>query len=445
MTLGRHALIMAMAASTLLAACGDDAAADPNRTVRKGGVFVKEEVTQQGGFFYRLEAHYTVKATGEPVDFDIVVACNIRTTNYTYTGPSFVAERYPEVMAKATKDGNAVMIRTPRVCQQLQLDRGHVPDDFVPFAIWFDDVNDLSFGWGYATQDAYDGPGAKIAYRPTDPATGTYTSKITRVSRAEWEAWRKKAAEEWVQIGALPGPWGYADPKDKAGIAEEDRVRALNGGLSLGTYCASVKRVPLDASAVASIVAAAAATPGAHATDTIIAYDVRFPAMVQAFVDVHRRGDKEPIFGGYKTKQIYNEIHGTLLRPPALGYVDWSSPDHRNGGYRALYPRLKYEVAPYDGYKTGSVLQILFDPQWAGFAACSGATPGVVMSPKLGDEWRLPPESVAVTGRASPVYLNKELIFENAKAIGVWGGPNIPRFITRDGFYWGGNSYTGGT
>jgi len=36
--------------------------------------------TKDQGYFYRFRASFEVKATGEPLDFDYVVACNIRVT-----------------------------------------------------------------------------------------------------------------------------------------------------------------------------------------------------------------------------------------------------------------------------------------------------------------------------------------------------------------------------
>ena len=154
-----------------------------------------------------------------------------------------------------------------------------------------------------------------------DPDKGTYTAKITRVSRAEWEAWRKKAADEWVQTGALPGPWGYSISPDEAWWEEHDRVSALNGGKDLAHWCDSMVRLPVDALAVSTIEAAALANPGAYATDKFVAYDLRFRGMVDAFVETHRRGEKVPIFGGYTSDEVLEPIDGTVLRPPSFGSI----------------------------------------------------------------------------------------------------------------------------
>ncbi|MBB4366908.1 hypothetical protein GGD66_008013 [Bradyrhizobium sp. CIR48] len=45
--------------------------------------------------------------------------------------------------------------------------------DPLPLAVWFEDISDLSAGLGYASEDAYENPIAKLAFhgahRPCDP------------------------------------------------------------------------------------------------------------------------------------------------------------------------------------------------------------------------------------------------------------------------------------
>jgi hypothetical protein len=95
------------------------------------------------------------------------------------------------------------MLRTLDACHGLTSENGDVPPDILPMAIWFDSVEDLSNGLGYVSEDAYDNPLGKLRF---------HGARVDRATRAEWEAWRQQAAEDYVERGALSGPWGYDYP-----------------------------------------------------------------------------------------------------------------------------------------------------------------------------------------------------------------------------------------
>lgn len=159
--------------------------------------------TKDQGYFYRFRAGFEVKATGEQLDFDYVVACNIRLTRWRDGGLSNDSTHSPRAMVMATNGGQAVMLRTLDACSGLTSEHEDVPPDVLPLAIWFDDLTDLSAGLGYVSEAAYDNPLGKLKFRG---------ARVDRSTRADWEAWRKKSAEEYVQRGVLPGPWGYDFP-----------------------------------------------------------------------------------------------------------------------------------------------------------------------------------------------------------------------------------------
>ncbi|MCS3761249.1 hypothetical protein [Bradyrhizobium centrosematis] len=102
-----------------------------------------------------------------------------------------------------TREGHAIMVRTLRLCDGSTTSGGNVPPDVLPLAVWFDDVSDLSVGVGYMSEDAYDNPLGRLRFRG---------ARVDSATREEWEAWRTKAAAEYVQLGVLPGPWGYDFP-----------------------------------------------------------------------------------------------------------------------------------------------------------------------------------------------------------------------------------------
>jgi hypothetical protein len=159
-----------------------------------------ETYSKDGGYFYRFRAAFEVKDTGERLDFDYVVACNIRLTRWRDGGLSNDSTFSPRIMVKATAGGQAVMLRTHNACSGLTSENEDIPPDLLPLAVWFDDVGNLSNGLGYISEDAYDNPLGKLKF---------HGARVDRATRSEWEAWRKKAADEYAQRGVLPGPWGY--------------------------------------------------------------------------------------------------------------------------------------------------------------------------------------------------------------------------------------------
>jgi hypothetical protein len=151
-------------------------------------------------YFYRFRAGFRVKETGEHIDFDYVVVCdNIRLTRWSDGTLTDISPFSPRLMVQATAGGQAVMVQTLKACSGLTSDNDDVPHDLLPIAVWFDSVDDLSIGIGYLSEDAYENPLAKLQF---------LGARVDRAARAEWEAWRQKAAADYVQRGALPGPWG---------------------------------------------------------------------------------------------------------------------------------------------------------------------------------------------------------------------------------------------
>lgn len=161
--------------------------------------------SKDAGSFYRLRAGFQIKGTGERVDFDYVVACNIRLTRWRDGGLSDDTTFSPRVMVKATERGHAVMLKTLNACGGLRSEGGDIPPDVLPVAIWFDSVDDLSNGLAYMSEAAYENSIAKLRFN---------SARVDAASRSDWEAWRKKSADGYADRGALPGPWGYDYPNN---------------------------------------------------------------------------------------------------------------------------------------------------------------------------------------------------------------------------------------
>ncbi|MEM1037273.1 MAG: hypothetical protein AAGI14_10985 [Pseudomonadota bacterium] len=219
----------------MLSACGEG---------RPRGAFV-EKVENTPSFYYRVEASYQVIETDEIVDFDFVVACGGQITSWSYTSPSVSISWYPNFIAQPTEDGAAIGIRVPKLCSDWAWGENwetnerdfrylNPPDDFLPSTIWYPDVNFLGFGIGYESDIAYESPYSKLFF---------LDARVAKSNEAEWQAWRERAAADYKQVGAIPGPWGYSFYGED--LAFQQEVKDRNKGREIaGDTCRSV--VSLD-------------------------------------------------------------------------------------------------------------------------------------------------------------------------------------------------------
>ena len=184
------------------------------------------EIANRGpSFAYRMKADFILKETGEPVSFDYVVACNYTSFENRHTTDTTFAALTPVMMFQPVGNGHAVGIVTIDMCEgsnwsvQSGPNRGNsvIPDDLRPLAIWFEDIHDLSKGWGYKTDSAYESPLAKLQF---------IEAHVEVSDEAAWETWRERATEEYEAEGALPGPFGLRtsdfDPRETPGYGYAD-------------------------------------------------------------------------------------------------------------------------------------------------------------------------------------------------------------------------------
>jgi hypothetical protein len=142
------------------------------------------ESTERAGYFFRLKAKYS--HNGEPIDFDIVVACSIRIDRHRGGDSGFLAARYPRFIVQRTHNDNAVMQIVPIACRGETTENGMVPVDFLPGAVWFDKLGDYRFGIGYVSEDAFDNPSSQLKF---------HGAMIEKATHADWEAFEKLAAD----------------------------------------------------------------------------------------------------------------------------------------------------------------------------------------------------------------------------------------------------------
>lgn len=199
-------------------------------------------------FFYRIEADFILKETGEPIRFDYVVGCGGYVWNYSYTTSSKVSVRHPSYMYQAVPGGGALGMITIDMCGGWKwgnvrnvvdspwAGKPHIPETVRPTVIWFDDANDLSHGWGYLTDDAYESPRAKIEFAK---------ARITKSSKDDWEVWRNEAAANYEQVGMIPGPWGYTSEALTIEEGAELDLRGAGKGITTA-LCSAASRVKLE-------------------------------------------------------------------------------------------------------------------------------------------------------------------------------------------------------
>lgn len=157
--------------------------------------------------FFRFKAKYIVKATGEVIQFDLVWPC-FAVEARDRSGESIGiflkrpggyfngVERFPKV----TSDGHVLAVNIVSGCNGRTTANGGVPADLTPFVTWYDDPNDMTTGWKYATEDAYRSPAATIEFKG---------ASIESASRADFEAWKKEAVNGFRPLGLVRSPYGF--------------------------------------------------------------------------------------------------------------------------------------------------------------------------------------------------------------------------------------------
>lgn len=228
-------ILVLLAISLLITAC------DNSSPYTKG-------VEKTADAYFRITADYTVIDTGEEINFDYVMVCGGTITHSTYTAATVTYSLFPDTMILPTKTGEAVGIVTPGLCEawgwryvreiggKLR-DPDPIPDDFMPYAMWYPDVNALGFAFGYESDLAYEGPYSRLKF---------HGSTLERVDKAAWEAWREKAEEEFESIGGLPGPWGLSSLQTLDTKEIRDEIMSRNqGAMPAGRWCNAVAQVDL--------------------------------------------------------------------------------------------------------------------------------------------------------------------------------------------------------
>jgi hypothetical protein len=337
--------------------------------------------------FYRVKT--LLKSGDEDLVFDVVVGCDAQVTTYKDGDSETFAKQYPMLYALPTKDGHAVQVSLPDGCfHNESTANGMFPTDYLIPVVWFEHADDLSLGYLYMTEDAYDGPRSKLKYLGTT---------VTRVKAAEFDAWLKtEEPKNLIKHAALP--WDRLTPD-----LSQYRDALLNDPKSMWKYtaveqCHVVQRIKLSPEMKAYIQSVKPKTAGEYwmiSPDLDLEiYKTIYAVMINHMnKNVSTIDWSNPLISAIKDKPFdgreLNDYGGGggrlsegLPRKNGSGYIRgnpkaWDNP--RLAPERKfpsdVYPLISSEGLPWlkdEGFKHDFVIwsAAFNDQSWKGFAGC---------------------------------------------------------------------------
>jgi hypothetical protein len=138
---------------------------------------------QDRASYYRFKASLAYK--DEPLDFDIVVGCNVKVTTYKDNDRTVEVGIAPMAFGLKMKDGHGVVIRPPQACNGETTENGKVPQNLLPLVVTYENAEAPWFGIAYASKDAYDSPLSELKF---------FGATISNATLEEWQDWRRTEA-----------------------------------------------------------------------------------------------------------------------------------------------------------------------------------------------------------------------------------------------------------
>ncbi|XHC12433.1 hypothetical protein ABWH98_06235 [Labrenzia sp. ac12] len=124
------------------------------------------ETRESAGTYFHLYAEYQV-GEAERLVFDLQVSCG----KHTFENGRVVRGYLPALYAKKTASNSVVMLAIPRACDAIRFSETDkefsasemhaswelvLDGNFIPFTIWFEDAEDLTYGVGYALAESFE-------------------------------------------------------------------------------------------------------------------------------------------------------------------------------------------------------------------------------------------------------------------------------------------------
>jgi hypothetical protein len=180
---------------------------------------------QDRGYYYRFKASLAYK--GEPLDFDIVVGCDVRVTTYKDNDRTVEVGVAPMAFGLKMKDGHGVVVRPPEACQGETTENGKVPKALLPLVVTYENVDQPWFGLAYVSEDAYESSISELKF---------FGATINKATREEWQEWRRtEAPKNFVtyELLGINGRNRWEKPRWKPGYR------------AMGSICTGLSRVKL--------------------------------------------------------------------------------------------------------------------------------------------------------------------------------------------------------
>lgn len=138
---------------------------------------------QDRSHYYRFKASFAYK--GEPLNFDIVVGCNVRTTTYKDNDRTVEVGVAPMLYGLKMRDGRGVVIRVPVACDGETTENGRVPAALLPLLVTYENADRPWLGLASVSEDAYASPISELNF---------LGATISNAMREEWQDWRRNEA-----------------------------------------------------------------------------------------------------------------------------------------------------------------------------------------------------------------------------------------------------------
>jgi hypothetical protein len=333
--------------------------------------------------FFRIKA--SLIADGAPLEFNVVVACSTTVYGGGGDGAGFSVKHYPYYYAVPISNNHAVQLVTQDGCDGMTTDNGKVPADYLPPILWYENADDLSLGYLYLTDDAYEGKRSKLKF---------IKASVHRATRDEFEAWRKTDdAKNLIKPERQPFLNDLRKIEYKQKLQPEfEKDPRLFWQYTAIDQCYAIRRMPMHPALQAYIRSIRPAGSGKYWSVSYSENAQLMSKIKTMFIHIGQQGWDQPPkpnsgdplldaipakpFNGYGWRQ-----YGLPEGYTSKGYA------RRNGvGYKSLegspphvmaetYPLISNTGAPWIKEGFLKVQQIILtvpvdDESWKGFAAC---------------------------------------------------------------------------
>lgn len=179
-----------------------------------------EAVLIYGGTFYRFEASYIVKETGEPLSVDVVVPCQKTLLRYKDHGrlrsTAVDADSPNPWLTTAHARMGSLVVTIPNLCEEkdgVRLGRGKT----TPAAVWYPGADQMGDAAAAADQGDYASPKSKVEF---------LNAAVVPAGFYQYAAFVRHRADAAPTAGEAT-PFGYSEAQVAAGMpAKPMRVEA---------------------------------------------------------------------------------------------------------------------------------------------------------------------------------------------------------------------------